>query len=184
MIAVGNVGMSLAPYTDSDTFLTRDGGFTWEEIHKDAHLWEFGDQGSILLLANDEGPTDHVTYSLNEGLTWADYKFGESIRIRSITTVPSDTSRKFILFGFAPRQQSNTIAIHLDFSQLTLQKCKLDLSRPNDDDFELWSPSQSRQEPCLFGKQVCNPGCQYLHQGLRRVYRHSITVVYGTRTAI
>ena len=51
MMAVGNVGEDLAGYTDSDTFLTRDAGFTWEEIHKDAHLWEFGDYGSILVIA-------------------------------------------------------------------------------------------------------------------------------------
>ncbi|KAG5634960.1 hypothetical protein H0H81_000207 [Sphagnurus paluster] len=40
IIAVGNIDQSLAPYTDSDTFLSRDDGFTWEEVHKDAHLWE------------------------------------------------------------------------------------------------------------------------------------------------
>lgn len=72
MMAVGSVGENLAAYTfvppvsscfqlgpdlvlrccrDSDTFLTRDAGFTWEEVHKDAHMWEFGDYGSILVLA-------------------------------------------------------------------------------------------------------------------------------------
>ena len=55
MLAVGNVGESLVAYADSDTFLTRDGGFTWEEVHKDAHIWEYGDQGSILLLVNEIG---------------------------------------------------------------------------------------------------------------------------------
>ena len=41
MMAVGNVGEYLADYNDSDTFLTCDGGFLWEEIHKDAHMYEF-----------------------------------------------------------------------------------------------------------------------------------------------
>ena len=36
--------------SDSDTFLTRDAGLTWEEVHKDAHLWEFGDYGSIIVI--------------------------------------------------------------------------------------------------------------------------------------
>jgi len=123
MMAVGNVGVTLAPYLESDTFLTRDGGFTWQEIHKDAHMWEFGDQGTILILANDEDSTDHVSYSLNQGLTWADYNFGESIRVRSIVTVPQDTSRRFILFGYSPRKQDTSIAIHLDFSKVTNVKC-------------------------------------------------------------
>ncbi|KAM0787341.1 hypothetical protein ACM66B_003430 [Microbotryomycetes sp. NB124-2] len=154
MMAVGNVGESLVPYKDSDTFLTRDGGFTWEEVHKDAHMWEYGDQGSILVLVNDEEPTDHVTFTLNEGLSWQDYSFGERIRIRSIVTVPTDTSRKFILFGVYPDRPDSSVAVHLDFSSITNRKCKLDLSNPNDDDFELWSPSENREEPCLFGKQV------------------------------
>jgi hypothetical protein len=124
MLAVGNVGEELAPYRDSDTFLTRDGGFTWEEVHKDAHHWEYGDQGSILVLANDEGPTDRVTYSLNEGLTWQDYHFGEPIRVRSIVTVPDDISRKFILFGYSGHRQDRTVAVHLDFSKITNVKCK------------------------------------------------------------
>lgn len=123
MLAVGNVGESLVPYADSDTFLTRDGGFTWEEVHKDAHMWEYGDQGSILLLVNDEDITDHVTYSLNEGLSWQDYTFGERVRVRSIVTVPMDTSRKFILFGVSPDRSDASIAIHLDFSSVTNVKC-------------------------------------------------------------
>jgi len=154
MIGVGNVGATLAPYAESDTFLTRDGGFTWQEIHKDAHLWEFGDQGTILILANDENPTDHVTYTLDQGLTWSDYSFGEAIKIRSIVTVPQDTSRRFILFGYSPRKQDATVAIHLDFSKVTNTKCVLNLANPAADDFEQWSPSEQRQEECLFGRQT------------------------------
>ena len=51
LMAVGNVGEYLEAYDQSDTFLSRDAGFTWEEVHKDAHLWEFGDSGSILIMA-------------------------------------------------------------------------------------------------------------------------------------
>src|SRR5260221_2738163 len=68
IMAVGNVGEKLVPYGESDTFLSRDAGFTWEEVHKDAHLWEFGDSGSILVMTNDEEPTDHVRVTTDEGL--------------------------------------------------------------------------------------------------------------------
>jgi hypothetical protein len=124
MMAVGNVGENLAPYTESDTFLSRDGGFTWEEVHKDAHLWEFGDSGSVLLLANDEEPTDHVMFSIDEGLNWREYKFtDEKVRVKSIVTVPEDTSRRFILLGFYTRAPDAAVAIHLDFTSLTRRKC-------------------------------------------------------------
>ena len=124
-MAVGNVGQSLATYTKSDTFLSRDAGFTWEEIHKDAHLWEFGDSGSLLVIVNDEEPTDHVLFSTDEGLTWREYSFStdNKVRVRSIMTVSSDTSRKFILFGNYPRD-TKSVAVHLDFSSLTHKKCK------------------------------------------------------------
>ncbi|CAO1617832.1 unnamed protein product [Sympodiomycopsis kandeliae] len=154
MLGVGNVGEKLAPYIDSDTFLTRDGGFTWEEVHKDAHKWEFGDQGSIILLVNDEQPTDTVLYSLNEGLKWESYNFGERLRVKKILTVPEDTHRRFVLFGQVPGSQGKTVAVHLDFSALSSRKCKLDVEHPEADDFELWSPSEERSEPCLFGRQT------------------------------
>lgn len=124
MLAVGNVGESLAPYTESDIFLTRDGGFTWEEVHKDAHMWEFGDSGSILVLVNDEEPTDHVIFSTDEGLSWEEYSFGETLRIRTIQTVPSDTSRRFALVGVRPSNLEQSVLIHLDFSAITQQKCE------------------------------------------------------------
>ena len=123
-MAVGNIGETLAPYQESDTFLSRDAGFTWEEVHKDAHLWEFGDSGSILVMANDEEPTDHVLFSTNEGLDWREYKFtDEKIRIRTIVTVPSYNSRRFILMGNPP-SSSSSVAVHIDFSALTHMPCK------------------------------------------------------------
>lgn len=124
-MAVGNVGESLAPYTDSDTFLSRDAGFTWEEVHKDAHLWEFGDSGSILVMTNDEDATDHVMFSTDEGSNWREYRFtDEMMRVKSIVTVPSDTSRRFILLGYYPRHTNGAVAVHLDFSALTSRQCK------------------------------------------------------------
>jgi len=174
-MAVGNVGERLAPYKESDTFLSRDAGFTWQEVHKDAHLWEFGDSGSIVVMANDEEPTDHILFSTDEGLTWREYQFTqEKMRVNSIVTVPSDTSRKFILFGSYFRSVG-TIVVHLDFTALTSRQCgcddffffqlcglfmfffyvgNIDTENPGKDDFELWSPSEDRPEQCLFGRQV------------------------------
>jgi hypothetical protein len=154
LMAVGNVGMQLAPYGESDTFLSRDAGFTWQEVHKDAHLWEFGDSGSILVMANDEEPTNHVLFSTDEGLNWREYDFSPTkIRVNAIVTIPSDTSRKFILFGTYPRSDV-PVAVHLDFSALTGRRCDIDSENPGKDDFELWSPSEDRPEQCLFGRQT------------------------------
>lgn len=123
-MAVGNVGEVLAPYTESDTFLSRDGGFTWEEVHKDAHLWAFGDSGSVIVIVNDEEPTDHVLFTTDEGLNWREFKFSnEKIRVRDIMTVPEDTSRKFMLLG-RYTGTGGSVIVHLDFSSLTHKQCK------------------------------------------------------------
>uniref|UniRef100_A0A0W0FD49 VPS10 domain-containing protein n=1 Tax=Moniliophthora roreri TaxID=221103 RepID=A0A0W0FD49_MONRR len=157
IMAVGNVGSSLAPYKDSDTFLSRDGGFTWREVHKDAHLWEFGDSGSILIMANDEEPVDHILFSIDEGESWREYRFmadgAGKMRVRFIVTVPSDTSRRFVLLGEYPGGRGS-VAVQVDFSALTNRKCVLNTDDPNHDDFELWSPSEERNEVCLFGRQT------------------------------
>jgi hypothetical protein len=101
-----------------------DGGFTWEEIHKDAHMWEFGDSGSIIVLANDEDPTDHIIYTLDQGLTWHDYGFGTTLRVDTIQTVPDDTSRRFLLVGTRSGESGKSVMVLLDFSTVTTQKCK------------------------------------------------------------
>lgn len=148
MLAVGNVGEHLAPYKDSDTFLTRDGGFTWEEVHKDAHKWEFGDQGSLIVLVNDEEPTSIVSYSTDEGLSWHDYNFGETLRVSKILTVPEDTHRKFLLIGARPTAREQAVVVHLDFSSVTTRRCN-----PKTD-FEQWKPRDAANEQCLFGREV------------------------------
>ena len=39
-------------------------------VQEGAHTYEFGDQGSILVIADDEDVTDHVHYSYDGGQTW------------------------------------------------------------------------------------------------------------------
>jgi len=109
------------------------------------------------VMTNDEGPTDHLLFSLDEGLSWREYKFiggGEQkLKVVEIVTVPKDTSRKFILFGYNPGND-RLVAVHVDLSAITSRQCLLDPDNPQQDDFELWSPSQEREERCLFGRQT------------------------------
>jgi hypothetical protein len=69
-MGVGSVGEALLPYEECDTYLSTDAGVTWNMIAKDAHKYEFGDQGSILVVINDEDRTDSIRYSLDLGKTW------------------------------------------------------------------------------------------------------------------
>jgi hypothetical protein len=70
VMGVGSIGESLKSYEESDTFLSTDAGVTWTMVRLDAHKYEFGDSGSILVVINDEGSTDSVSYSTDFGKTW------------------------------------------------------------------------------------------------------------------
>jgi hypothetical protein len=72
VMGVGSIGEYLRPYTECDTFLSTDAGVTWKMVRKGAHMFEFGDQGSIIVMADDEEGSSSILYSLNHGKTWYD----------------------------------------------------------------------------------------------------------------
>ena len=56
-----------------------------------------------------------MLFTTDEGLNWREYKFTDhKIRVRSIVTVPSDTSRRFILFRTYGRSYES-VAVILTF---------------------------------------------------------------------
>jgi hypothetical protein len=70
VMGVGSIGSYLKSYEECDTFLSTDAGLTWKMVRKDAHIYEFGDSGSIIVIANDEDGIDSVLYSTDEGKSW------------------------------------------------------------------------------------------------------------------
>lgn len=150
MMGTGNVGEYLTSMKDADTFMTSDGGITWREVKKGSYMWKFGDQGGIVVIVKEREATNEVFYSLNEGETWDSYQFSDkSIEIDDITTVPSDTSRNFLLWG---KDNGELVTINLDFSGLTDVPCKLDEKNVEGNDYYLWTPSHPKlDDDCLFG---------------------------------
>lgn len=153
MMGVGNVGKYLTPKREAHTFVTRDGGVTWASVMKGNFMWEYGDQGSIIVIVEDNVPTNLVYYSLNEGETWTKYEFSENpIMISSITTVPSDNSRNFLLWQKGTGSGGKVSAINLDFSGLRGRQCTLNEDDQTSGDYYLWEPKHPLQENnCLFG---------------------------------
>ncbi|RAR10169.1 signal sequence binding protein [Stemphylium lycopersici] len=154
MLAVGNVGPELSTFGEANTFMTTDAGITWKEVKKGTYAWEFGDQGSVIVIVRRGEDTDHVYYSLDSGEKWNLYKFSDhKIRVDAITTVPSDTSLNFLLWG---KDSKELVAVNLDFSGLPefREPCKLDENNPTGGDYDLWMPQhplKQEQPECLFG---------------------------------
>lgn len=151
MLAVGSVGETLEPFDKSDTFITRDAGISWTMVKRGSYMWEYGDQGSIIVLVNDRKPTNVVHYSRDEGATWVEQKFNEEeVTVFDITTLPSDNSRNFLLW--TSDKDGKVMAVNLDFQGLTDRQCVLDESNPSKNDYTLWSPRHPTQDnDCLFG---------------------------------
>lgn len=153
MMGVGNVGASLGPYKEGNTFITRDGGITWHEVFKGTYQWEYGDQGSIIVIVQEDTLVNHVYYTLDEGSTWTAYQFGDNkIVVDDISTVPSDTSRNFLLWGRSDK--GDLVTINIDFTGLTDKQCHLNEQDPDgsDSDYWLWEPMHPLSDnKCLFG---------------------------------
>ena len=155
MMATGNVGEFLGFKRDADTFITRDGGVNWNFAAPGNWMWEYGDQGSIIVIVKEDLPTMSVLYTLDEGQNWLQYVFSnQEVLVTDITTLPSDNSLNFMLWG---KVSGDLVAINIDFSGLTERStvCVLQERRPNDDDYELWSPSHpDSNDNCLFGHEA------------------------------
>ncbi|KAI8957449.1 Oligoxyloglucan reducing end-specific cellobiohydrolase [Daldinia sp. FL1419] len=150
MFGVGNVGPVLGDSKDADTFMTTDAGLSWKMVKKGNWMWSFGDQGSIVVLAERNARTKTVSYSLDRGETWEDYTFSDDrVVITEISTQRSGSSRNFLLWG---HQGSKLLTVNLDFSGLATEPCKYDEKDEDKSDYELWSPRHPFQEnDCLFG---------------------------------
>ncbi|GAB7364948.1 hypothetical protein MBLNU230_g5733t1 [Neophaeotheca triangularis] len=145
MIGVGNVGEFLSPKKDADTFITRDGGITWTVVMPGLWMWEYGDQGSIIVIVKENEPTNYVLYSLNEGRDWTDYQFSsKEMVVNDITTVPSDTSLNFLLWGGL---DGDMATVNIDFSGLRERSEQCSPEQLYD-----WSPKHPLStDDCLFG---------------------------------
>ncbi|PHH65508.1 hypothetical protein CDD81_2288 [Ophiocordyceps australis] len=182
LFGVGNVGGSLGDIGGADTFMSRDGGVTWSSVKKGSWTWQYGDQGSIIVLVQratraHKVESKRLWYSLDEGQTWRDYVFADdAVTVLDITTLKSGTSRNFLLWCRAGR---SVFAINVDFSRLATRACRLDKESPQASDYYLWSPKHPLQDDdCLFGhvarylRKKTDRQC-YNDQSLQRLYDHS-----------
>ena len=148
IISNGNVGHYLSRDI-VNTYLSRDGGLNWFEIKKGSHIYEIGDNGGLILLADYEKPTNRIYYSWDEGLNFEDLIItNEEFLIRNIIIEPKSNSHNFIVYGENLKKGSKKgIIIGINFGKV-FGPCK-------SNDFEIWSPSDGRAgTECLLGHKI------------------------------
>ena len=155
LMSTGNVGYHLAERSDEiNTYMSRDGGLTWFEVAKGSHIYEFGDHGGLIVMANDQAATDTILYSWTEGLTWEELKFTDTpVEVTNIIIETSNTGTSFVLYG--ETETGNGVVVGFDFSTLHTRICK-GVESPNteESDFEYWSPNGFVSPNCLLGRKV------------------------------
>ena len=145
-------------HDSTSTFLTRDGGINWFEIRKGSHIYEIGDHGALILIADDQNPTKEIYYSWDEGLTFEPLKISnEKFIIKNIIIEPTSTSQHFVVYGESHKKGNNKgIVIGVDFTGLHEPQCRNpDTPDSSESDYEKWSPNDGREgHECLMGHKT------------------------------
>ncbi|GJP33626.1 hypothetical protein CLOM_g18143 [Closterium sp. NIES-68] len=154
IISTGNVGTFLYQDSTINTYLSRDGGQTWEEIAKGSHIYEFGDSGGVIVMTKHglHTASSEVMYSLDEGLSWEEETFAgaeQQVDIFNIRVEPDNQGKKFLIQGLTVDDGSGGarkgVLVSLDFTALPEYKlCQ-------SSDYEFWTPTASR---CFLGQNI------------------------------
>jgi hypothetical protein len=157
VMGTGNVGRTLRFEPDqTNTYLSRDGGLTWVEAHKGAFIYEFGDHGGLVVMADDLKKTVQVVFSWNEGQSWYDFDVSKvPFEVDNIITEPNVTATTFLMFG--TRQEGEGVLYHMRYDALKFPTCRGVWAADSvSSDYETWSPSDggSSTEKCLLGRTV------------------------------
>ncbi|CAK9014215.1 unnamed protein product [Durusdinium trenchii] len=140
---------------ETSTFFSRDGGLTWVEAHKGAFIYEFGDHGGLIVMADDLKKTGEVIFTWNEGESWYDFKVTNTpFEVDNIITEPNLTSTTFVMFG--TREDGAGVLYYLKFDSLQFPACRgSGFADSVSSDYETWTASDGRgAERCMLGQQI------------------------------
>lgn len=88
------------------TFISRDGGATWEVAFEYPCMFAFGDLGNVIIAMpyfpnEDQDPQAEFYYSLDQGKTWKEYQLEVPIAPTNvISTTPDGSGLNFIITSF------------------------------------------------------------------------------------
>ena len=68
VIATGNIGYRLTDNSaQKSLYLSRDGGLNWNTLRLGPHVYEIGDHGAIIVIAEKDRPTNSIEFTWDEG---------------------------------------------------------------------------------------------------------------------
>ncbi|KAK9845742.1 hypothetical protein WJX81_001203 [Elliptochloris bilobata] len=160
IMAVGNTGEYLEQAADAMcTWLSRDGGATWQDVAPYASIYEYGDYGGLLIMTKHEteGPADSLLFSIDQGTCWHEIGLEEAIDVGNIRVEPSAASHMFVVHGKAcEKRPEHPTCTHTRTDANPVGKMYIVDFRPvmgtdwrdcSDADYEQWTNG-----PCLLGR--------------------------------
>jgi len=155
VLAVGNEGDYLFDmHTGTNTYLSRDGGQSWELARAGSRVYELGNHGNIIVAADDVAATTRLEYTLDQGLNWTAVDFAKTpVRVHDIVAPAGET----VLYLLGSRESSfgrGGAVWTLDFSKEHARACEgTEVGQLGGDvsDFEAWAPSNGR---CVMGRKM------------------------------
>jgi hypothetical protein len=182
VLATGSVGHYVHQHRGGvNTYLSRDGGYSWFEVFKGSHVYELGDHGGLIVMADDTAPTQWLYFSWDEGATWEGVQMTSlPFVVDNIVTEPDNTNVQFIVYGYMPETANQHVpgeehaaaarqhhgqagsssdagvVAFVDFSDLHTRVC-VGAATPgaSGSDYEFWTPHDDRMEgQCLMGRRM------------------------------
>jgi len=155
VIANGNVGQYLSYDPDATyVMVSRDAGLSWNAIYQGPAIYEIGDHGGLIVLADTNNPTTTLYWTTSEGtqLPMSSYQFSPvAVHIHNVIIEPSWKGRRFIVMGWHLNGTSTLIGV--DFADVWPRNCSTDPASP---DYENWSPRShlSGSDVCVMGRNM------------------------------
>ncbi|KAJ9083180.1 vacuolar protein sorting/targeting protein PEP1 [Entomophthora muscae] len=151
ILAVGNEGRHREDYEDSQTYASTDAGVTWTKVWPSESLYALGNYGNLMVLVDDEAPTDSLHYSIDGGKSWQSFKFSNSdVRATHLLAKQDGSSLRFIVVGLVQSNNGPLSVLHgVNFRPLYPDNC-------SKEQMESWSfkgppPFNST---CILGQQL------------------------------
>jgi len=149
IVGTGNVGNYLNIDEDKiHTYLSRDGGLTWDDIMDKSTIYDFGDFGGLLVLARNRVQTKKIFYSWDGGEHFSSVELPQKVVIFNIITI-STHSEVFIVLSYEVVGNNKVRRIYgLDFGKLHTRNCTVT-------DYEEWVPHNGVKGPnCVLGHNI------------------------------
>ena len=150
ILATGNIGNYLDE-EKADTYLSNNGGLSFKKIANGSHIYQIGDQGSLIVMARDDKEVQKIKFSWNNGKTFEEMLINEKPLF--VTNIVIESSHKGLIFQVygVLKDDSSGFVVPVNFENLMPRRCVHD--EYGDSDYETWSPHSSTGK-CINGEKM------------------------------